>query len=227
VAAIPGLGGGLHDRDCDVLAGEQDRPGVVAQPEVVEAGRRGHPPVFDCGVNVRTKTVVKSVVNRSLDDLNPAAKPAKCLINGVEAIGTYSNLGHLCKKWVDLRRRINESQRRPRQLSQDVPKPRSKRFLTAQDVADIVHRYEADETTQQIGNRYGISKTRVATVLREQGVTIRRQGLSDEQVREAATLYVAGKSLASLGVRFGVSHTTIAAILRQQGVELRPRPGWN
>ena len=28
-----GLGGGLHDRDCDVLAGEQDRPGVVAQPE--------------------------------------------------------------------------------------------------------------------------------------------------------------------------------------------------
>lgn len=38
-----GLGGGLHDRDCDVLAGEQDRPGVVAQPVVVEAGRRGHP----------------------------------------------------------------------------------------------------------------------------------------------------------------------------------------
>ena len=31
-----GLGGGLHDRDCDVLAGEQDRPGVVAQPVVVE-----------------------------------------------------------------------------------------------------------------------------------------------------------------------------------------------
>jgi hypothetical protein len=38
-----GLGGGLHDRDCDVLAGEQDRSSVVAQPIVVEAGRRGHP----------------------------------------------------------------------------------------------------------------------------------------------------------------------------------------
>jgi transcriptional regulator of aromatic amino acid metabolism len=112
-------------------------------------------------------------------------------------------------------------------LSQDVPKLRSKRLLTAQDVADIVHRYEAGETTQQIGNRNGISKTRVATVLREQGVTMRRQRLSDEQVREAATLYVAGKSLASLGVRFGVSHTTIAVVVRQQGVDLRPRPGWN
>jgi hypothetical protein len=145
----------------------------------------------------------------------------------VEAIGRNSNLGHLRKKWLDLRRRINESPRRPPQLSQDVRKPRSTRFLTAQDVADIVHRYKAGETTQQIRNRYGISKTRVATVLREQGVTIRRQGLSDEQVRAAATLYVAGKSLASLGIRFGVSHTTIAAELRRQGVELRQRPGWN
>jgi hypothetical protein len=51
-----------------------------------------------------------------------------------------------------------------------------------------VQRYEAGETTQQIGARYGISKTRVATVLREQGITIRRQGLNNEQVSEAAML---------------------------------------
>jgi transcriptional regulator of aromatic amino acid metabolism len=37
-----------------------------------------------------------------------------------------------------------------------------------------MRRYEADETTQQIGTRYGMSKTRVATVLREHGITIRR-----------------------------------------------------
>jgi DNA-binding CsgD family transcriptional regulator len=84
----------------------------------------------------------------------------------------------------------------------------------------------AGQTTQQVGTRYGISKTRVATILREQGVTIRRQGLTDEQKREAAELYVGGKSLAWIGTRFGVSHTTIAAVLRQQGVQLRPRPGW-
>ena len=87
-------------------------------------------------------------------------------------------------------------------------------------------RYEAGETTQQVGSRYGISKSRVATVLREQGVTIRRQGLTDEQAREAAKLYQAGKSLAWLGTRFGVSRTTIAAVLRKQGIQLRPRPGW-
>ncbi|MDT5048472.1 MAG: hypothetical protein QOG75_4360 [Mycobacterium sp.] len=71
-----------------------------------------------------------------------------------------------------------------------------------------------------------ISKTRVATILREQGITIRRQGLNDEQVREAATLYAAGNSLAKIGARFDVSHTTVAAALRQQGIQLRLRPGW-
>ena len=111
-------------------------------------------------------------------------------------------------------------------MYQDNPKSRTKRFLTTGDVTDIVARYQVGETTQEIGTHYGISKTRVATVLREQGVTIRRQGLTAEQAREAAELYVAGKSLSWLGARFGVSHTTIAAVLRQQGVQLRPRPGW-
>jgi Mor family transcriptional regulator len=104
--------------------------------------------------------------------------------------------------------------------------PRSKRFLTADDLTDIVQRYEAGETTEHIGNRYGISKTRVATVLRERAIAIRRQGLTEEQVIEAAGYYAAGKSLAWLGARYGVSHTTTAAVLRRQGIQLRPRPGW-
>jgi transcriptional regulator of aromatic amino acid metabolism len=89
-----------------------------------------------------------------------------------------------------------------------------------------VHRHQVGETTQQIATRYGISKPRVATVLREQGVAIRRQGMNDEQVNEAATLYAAGKSLAWLGDRYDVSHTTVATALRRQGLHLRRRPGW-
>jgi hypothetical protein len=143
----------------------------------------------------------------------------------VEAIGRNSNLGHLCEKFADLRKHINESPARPPLSRHDVPRLRSKRFLTAQEVTDIVDRYEAGETTQQVGNRYGISKTRIATILREHGITIRRQGLADELVSEAATLYVAGRSLAWLAARFDVSHTTVAAALRRHGVTLRPRPG--
>jgi hypothetical protein len=144
----------------------------------------------------------------------------------VEAIGTYSNLGHLCKKWAELRKHITESPARPPLSRQDSPKPRSKRFLTAEDITDVVHRYEAGESTQQVGNHYGISKTRVATILREQGVAIRRLGLPAEDVMEAATLYATGKSLAQIGARYGVSHTTVATAFRRQGFQLRPRPGW-
>ncbi len=139
----------------------------------------------------------------------------------MEAIGRNSNLGHLCKKWAELRKCINESPARPSLSAQDGPKRRSKRFLTAEDVIEVVHRYHVGETTQGIGNRYGISKTRVADVLREQGVAIRRQGLSGVQVDEAATLYTTGKSLAWLGAHYGVSHTTVATALRRQGLQLR------
>ena len=144
----------------------------------------------------------------------------------MEAIGTYSNRGQLCEKWSELRKSIKESPARSPLSNEAGPKPRSKRFLTPDDLADIATSYEAGATTNAIASRYVISKTRVATVLREQGITIRRQGLNHQQVGEAVELYAAGKSLAQLGTRFGVSHTTIAAVLRQQGIQLRPRPGW-
>jgi hypothetical protein len=145
----------------------------------------------------------------------------------VEAIGRNSNLAHLSKKWSDLLNQIAESPPRSPLSANDVRKPRSKRFLNAQDITDIFRRYEAGATTQHIAAHYGISKTRVATILRDQGITIRRQGLTYEQVSEAARLYITGRSLAWLGVRYDVSHTTIAAALRRQGIPLRPRPGWS
>ena len=144
----------------------------------------------------------------------------------MEAIGTYSNMRSLREKWADLRRRIHESPSRSPLLSHDGAVPRSKRFLTADDLADIARRYEAGDTTEHIGNRYGISKTRVATVLREHGITLRRQGLTEEQISDAAAFYACGKSLAWIGARYDVSHTTVATTLRRRGVKLRPRPGW-
>lgn len=128
------------------------------------------------------------------------------MIEDAGALGRNANLAHLCKKWTDLRKRVNESPARPPSSPDDGLKPRSTRFLAAKDITDIVRRHEAGETTQQISGCYGISKTGVATILRERGVTIRRQSLM---------LYAAGRSLAWLGARFDVSHTTVATTLRR------------
>jgi hypothetical protein len=67
----------------------------------------------------------------------------------VEAIGTYSNLASLREKYNDLRKRIHGSPMRPRLLRNQGPPPRSKRFLTACDVAEIVQKYESGNTTQE------------------------------------------------------------------------------
>jgi len=67
----------------------------------------------------------------------------------------------------------------------------------------------------------------VATVLRQQGITIRRQGLTIEQSAEAELHYSDGNSFAWLGARYDVSHTTVAAALRRHGMQLRPRRGWS
>jgi uncharacterized protein (DUF433 family) len=58
--------------------------------------------------------------------------------------------------------------------------------LVSTDIDDIVHQYDAGETTEQISAHYGISKTRVAFVLREQGVRVGRRGLTDERLTETA-----------------------------------------
>ena len=153
----------------------------------------------------------------------PAWTCAQSGFSLVEAIGRNSNLGHLGKKWSDLRGRILDSPPRP---ASGGTRPRSKRILVATDVDDIVKKYVSGETTQQISARFGISKSRVATALREQGITIRRQGLTEEQVKEAATFYAAGRSLNWIGAHYNVSHTTVATALRRQEIQLRPRPGW-
>jgi hypothetical protein len=128
------------------------------------------------------------------------------------------------KRWSELRKRINESPRRP---ASSGTRPRSKRSRLPTDIDGIIHRYDGGETTEQIGAHFGISKSRVATVLREHGITIRRQGLTIEQSAEAEMLYSDGKSLAWLFARYDVSHKTVAAALRRQGMQLRTHPGWS
>src|SRR6476661_8940717 len=158
---------GRHRRRCGCRLALPYRPRDRSRGRLLLSGRtdRGH----------------KASCARSGQQVNPLRHWSERVFN-VEAIGRNSNLAHLCKKWAELRKRISESTRRP---ASSGTLPRSKRFLVPTDIDDIVRRYDAGETTEQIGAHYGISKTRVALVLREQDVTIRRQGLTEDRLSEA------------------------------------------
>jgi hypothetical protein len=71
-----------------------------------------------------------------------------------------------------------------------------------------------------------LAKRTISALLRARGVRLRREGLSEEQAREAVDFYIAGRSLAWIAHHFGgISPTTVSRVLRNQGISLRPRPG--
>ena len=91
--------------------------------------------------------------------------------------------------------RGSSTPRPPRQIS---------RRLARRAVAQLITDDQAGSTTRDLASRYTLSKTPVTRLLREHGLGLRHQGLSDEQVASAAALYSAGRSVAQVASIVGV-----------------------
>ena len=72
------------------------------------------------------------------------------------------------------------------------PKPRRARQLDTDEVQVLIRGYVAGATTYELGDRFGIDRRTVSTILHWHGVPIRRRGLSSDQVDEAIYLYDLG-----------------------------------
>ena len=142
----------------------------------------------------------------------------------MEQIGAYSNQLTLRGQLTELQKCLQALPIRPTELAQ-APKRRHKRRLETAEIDQIVAEYTSGASTHEIAKTHSISKSRVAGLLRDQDVKLRRQGLTAKQVSEAIQLYPAGRSLAWLAARYGVSPTTVARTLRRHGIALRPRLG--
>jgi Helix-turn-helix domain len=158
---------------------------------------------------------------------------AKGGANGVELMQRYSNLDTPSKTLQILRaaglvspdgRPVDRSDRSLVQTESPQPFKLDQR-LKPVTVVEIVARYEAGEPSHAIAVSFGLGKGSVIRLLREAGVPIRRQGLVDDQVREAAQLYAAGHSLAKIGTRLDVDAGTIRRYLLKYGVRMRDTHG--
>ena len=92
-------------------------------------------------------------------------------------------------------------------------------------INEIITNYESGKSSYELAEECGISKNSVIKLLREAGVPIRNQPLTDQQVTEAIRLYEAGKSLAKIGAHLGVDHGTVWRQLKKCGVEMRDTHG--
>jgi hypothetical protein len=77
--------------------------------------------------------------------------------------------------------------------------PRRARQLGPEQVEQLIADYRSGATVYELGDRFGIERRTVSTILHRHGVPMRRRGLSPEQVDDAIHLYNLGWSLARVG----------------------------
>jgi uncharacterized protein (DUF433 family) len=88
-------------------------------------------------------------------------------------------------------------------------------------VARLIAAYQAGTKINQLATDFGINRNTVSSILRSSGVEPRRQGLSADDIAEAASLYLAGWSLASIGNQFGCTAETVRQALHRTGAQRR------
>jgi hypothetical protein len=77
-----------------------------------------------------------------------------------------------------------------------------------------------------LARKFRVHRTTISGCLHKLAVPLRRQGLHDENLAEAARLYREGWSLARLGEKYECNAETIRQFLLKHGVAMRPRRGW-
>jgi hypothetical protein len=97
--------------------------------------------------------------------------------------------------------------------------------LTPVVIDQLVAGYETGQTIEELVSQYKVGHGSVVRLLHEHGVAMRNQGLSPEQIEQAAKHYQDGWSVAKVGKHLEVDGTTAWTALKKAGVQMRPRRG--
>lgn len=116
----------------------------------------------------------------------------------------------------DLPERGERQARERRKASRQVPQ---------ETIDTLVSRYLDGVPTLTLAKQFKLGKETVSKLLRGAGVEIRRQGLAEEEVPEAAELYRGGLTLAEVAEHYGVSVHAVYNKLRAAGVQMRAGHG--
>ena len=90
---------------------------------------------------------------------------------------------------------------------------RLQRRLRPEEVQELIMRYEDGESAKRLGARFGIHPTTVATHLKRNGVRVRRQKLTNEDIAELRKLRQQGWTYVALALKFEVNRETVRKLL--------------
>ena len=126
-------------------------------------------------------------------------------------MGAYSKQTH----WAE---RLNDLSAAHREPLPERCAPRSvARELRNDEIDQLVRGYQEGATVYELADRFRIHRLTVSRHLHRAGVTMRRQGLDEQQVDVAVQLQRQGWSTAQLGDHFGVDKRTVRSALRARG----------
>jgi hypothetical protein len=122
----------------------------------------------------------------------------------VEVRGPYSNTKDQVRALEELREKL-PSLDTPEPPSIKRDRPGRARQLGTEQVEQLIADYRSGATVYELGDRFGIERRTVSSILHRHGVPMRRRGLSSDQVDDAIHLYKLGWSLARVGDHLGVN----------------------
>ena len=93
--------------------------------------------------------------------------------------------------------------------------------VSESDLAVAETRYEAGAALREVASDVGVSRERLASLLRSRGIRLRRSSPSDAEVDEMVRRYEAGESLERVGAGLGFSAGTVRNWLLSRGVAMR------
>lgn len=140
-------------------------------------------------------------------------------LHNVEVAEGLSKLAPPVGYMRSLHRTIRSRAGRPTQREPEPVSPH--RSIGSEALDSLERRYHDGEALRAIANDVGLSRHRLASLLRGRGVRIRGASPSSAEVREMARLYRAGESLKRIGDGLGYSAGTIRNHLLAVGVTLR------
>lgn len=100
--------------------------------------------------------------------------------------------------------------------------------LSDKQIATAVSRYESGDSATIIARALDVAPSALLRLLREKGVTVRKDGVTTESARQMAQEYEAGATMAEIEKKYGLSHSTVYRALHRSGVSVRStgrRPG--
>ena len=92
-------------------------------------------------------------------------------------------------------------------------------------IKQLVAEYESGTTTPSLCETYGLSKTGILRLLRDEGVALRRRPLTDDQVEVARKLYEHGHPITVIAAHLDTSYNNVRQRLIKAGVRMRARGG--